>query len=108
MGKANEHKMFCIGNNFSLGCVEILVARKWIDQIFDVKRVNNRLMVIKLLIGKWIVAIVSTYEQELAEDVKDKFYEDLISLVSKVNENTLFMIGGALNGTGGLSVEREY
>ena len=52
MGKANEHKMFCIGNNFSLGCVEILVARKWIDQIFDVKRVNNRLMVIKLLIGK--------------------------------------------------------
>ena len=52
MGKANEHKMFWVGNNFSLGCVKILVARKWIDQIFNVKRVNDRLMVIKLLIGK--------------------------------------------------------
>ena len=35
--------------------------------------------------------------KELAEDVKDKFYEDLISLVSKVSDNELVMTGLDLN-----------
>ena len=57
-------------------------------------------MIIQSIIGKWIVAIVSTYapQQELGEDVKDKFYENLISLISHVSENELVMIVGDLNG----------
>ena len=57
-------------------------------------------MIIKSIIGKWIVAIVSTYapQQELGEDVKDKFYENLISLISHISENELVMIVGDLNG----------
>lgn len=41
---------------------------------------------IKLLIGKQIAAIVLTYtaQQGLAENIKGRFYKDLISLVSKV------------------------
>lgn len=31
------------------------------------------------------------------QDLKDKLYENLIFLVSKVSENQLFMIGGDLN-----------
>ena len=53
-------------------------------------------MMIKLLINKRLVAIVSTYVQVqgLAEDVKDNSYEDLISHVSKVGENELVILGG--------------
>ena len=45
-------------------------------------------MMIKLLINKRLVAIVSTYVQVkgLAEDVKDNSYEDLISHVSKLEK----------------------
>ena len=88
MGKDSECKMFWIGNNFGLGSIKIQVARKWIDKIFEVKRVNDRLMV-DLLIGNRTVAIISTYvpQQGLAEDVKNKFYENLTSFVSKVSEN---------------------
>lgn len=88
MGKDSECKMFWIGNNFGLGGIKIQVARKWIDKIFEVKRVNDRLMM-DLLIGNRTVAIISTYvpQQGLAEDVKNKFYENLISFVSKVSEN---------------------
>ena len=32
----------------------------WIDKICDLKRVNDRLTMIKLLIGKRIITIVST------------------------------------------------
>ena len=53
---------------------------------------------IKLLIGKRIVGIVLTKapQQGLAEDTKDKFYKNLISLISKVSQNELVMIVGDL------------
>ena len=56
-------------------------------------------MMIKLLIGKQIVAVVLSYvpQQGLAEDVKDNFYKDLISLFSKVGENEQVILGGDLN-----------
>ena len=83
-GKNNKYKIYWVGNNLGLGDVEILVAGKWIDKILDVKRVNDRSMLIKLLFGKQIVAIVLTYasKQGLDEFVRDKFYEGVISLVS--------------------------
>ena len=37
-------------------------------------------------------------KQGLIEDVKDKFYEDLVSLFSKVREDELAMIAGNLKG----------
>ena len=63
--------------------------------VVDVKRVNDRLMMIKLLIGIRVVAIVSTYppQQGLGEDEKDTFYEDLITLVSNINKDNLVVIG---------------
>ena len=59
-GRDSKYKMFWVGNNFGLGGVRIVVARNWIDKIFDVKRVNNRLMIINLLIVKQTVATVLT------------------------------------------------
>ena len=59
-GKNSEHKMYWVGNNLGLGGAGILVAEKRTDKIYDVKHVNNRLMIIKLLIGKRNVAIAST------------------------------------------------
>ena len=59
MGKDSEYRMLLVENNFGHGGVGTLVARKRIDNIFDVKHVNDRLM-IKLFIGKQILAIIST------------------------------------------------
>lgn len=99
-GKDSEYKMFWIGKNTGLGGVGLLVARKWIDKIIDVKRVNDRLMMIKLLIGKTVAAIVSAYapQQGLSDTEKDTFYEELISLISKISDDELIIIGGDLNG----------
>ena len=96
--KNSEYKMYWVGNNLGLSGVGILVAGKWIDKIFHVKCINDRLMMIKLLVGKGTITIVSTnaLQQELAEDAKDKFYKDLISLSSKVGENEPVIHGGDL------------
>ena len=60
-GKHNKYKIIWVGNNFGLGGVKILVARKWTDKIFDVKRVNYQY---QLLIAMQIIATVSTYAQQ--------------------------------------------
>ena len=75
--KNSEYKMYWVGNNLGLGGAGILVAGKWIDKIFDVKFLNDRLMMIKLLIGKRTIAIVSTCapQQGLAEDRKYKSFK---------------------------------
>ena len=66
----------------------------------DVKRVNARMMMVKLLVGNRVVAIISAYapQQGLCEEVKDIFYENLISLAAKVDDKELLIIGGDLNG----------
>ena len=58
------------------------------------------LIMIKLPTDNQTVTIVSTYapQQGLVVDIKDKLYEDLISLVSKVGENGLITLGGELKG----------
>ena len=76
-------------NNFGISGFGILIARTWVNKIIDVKHVNGRLMMIKLFIGKQMVAIVLTdvLQQRLAEDVKEKLSVDSVSLVSKASEN---------------------
>ena len=46
-----------------LGGIRTLVARKWIGKIFNVKHVNDMLMMIKIFTGKQTVVIVSIYAQ---------------------------------------------
>ena len=55
---------------------------------------------IKILIDKRVVAIISSYapQQGLSNEAKDKFYEDIVSLVSKVDDDNLLVIGGDFNG----------
>ena len=75
--KNSKYKMYWVGNNLGLGGAKILVAGKWSDKIFDVKFLNDRLMMIKLLIGKRTVATVSTCapKQGLAVDRKYKSFK---------------------------------
>ena len=98
-GKSCQYKMFWVGNNTGLGGVGILVHQKWIESIVDVKRVNDRLMMIKILIDKRVISIVSVYapQQGLSAEEKDRFYEEVISLVSKIDKD-LLVIGGDFNG----------
>ena len=53
-------------------------------------------MMKKMLIGKLIIAIATTYtpQQELTEDEKDRCYKDFSPLSQKVGENELVTVGG--------------
>ena len=99
-GRDSQYRFFWTGGSSGFGGVGILVGGKWIDKVIEVKRVNHRLMMLKILVGKRTVSIVSCYapQQGLTELEKDRFYDDLISLISVLSEDELVMLGGDLNG----------
>ena len=57
-------------------------------------------MLLKVLVGKRVVTIISTYapQQGLSDDAKEKFYADLILHTSKVDEKEVIILGGDMNG----------
>ena len=59
------------------GGVGIMVAEKWVEKMLEVRRVNARVVVLKLLFDKRILTVVSTYAPQigLSEDEKDEFWD---------------------------------
>ena len=60
-GKDSRYKCFWICNKLGTGGVGVLLAEKWIDKLFDVKRVSDHLMMIKMIVGEVVVAVLSVY-----------------------------------------------
>jgi len=62
MGKGmSRYKFFwqsCKDGNAGVG---LLISERWIDRIIDVKRVNERIMCLKVLIGDKLVTCICAY-----------------------------------------------
>ena len=70
-----EDKFFWQGCNKGTAIVCVLIAGRWIDSVDNVVRVNERIMYVKLVLGKQIVNIVSAYAPQvgLSAEEKDDF-----------------------------------
>ena len=57
--------------------VGVLLAEKWVDKVYDIKRVSDRIMLIKLLVGEVVLTVLSVYAPQtgLEESTKDAFYD---------------------------------
>jgi len=62
MGKGmSRYKFFWQGCKDGNAGVEFLISDRWIDMIVDVKRVNERIMYLKVLIGNKVVTCICEY-----------------------------------------------
>ena len=50
--KKSRYKMFWVENYKRIGSVAILLVKKWVEAVFDVKNVLDRVMFIKIIVGK--------------------------------------------------------
>ncbi|XP_019242262.1 PREDICTED: craniofacial development protein 2-like [Nicotiana attenuata] len=80
--------------------VGILVDRDLRESVVEVRRVNDRLMFIKLVIGECTLNVVSAYVPQagLDEEVKRRFWEDLDEIVRSIPPTERLFIGGDFNG----------
>ena len=46
-GKDSRYKFFWVGNDQGTSGVAVLLAEKWVDKVYDIKRVSDRIMLIK-------------------------------------------------------------
>ncbi|XP_019227380.1 PREDICTED: craniofacial development protein 2-like [Nicotiana attenuata] len=87
--------------------VGILVDRALRELVVEVRRVNDRLMSIKLVVGGFTVNVISAYAPQvgLDQEVKKQFWEDLDEMVRSIPCTEKLFIGGDFNGHIGLVLE---
>ena len=51
-GKDSGYKLFRCGNSKGTAGVGVFVAEKWIEKVFEVKRVSDRIILVKIIVGQ--------------------------------------------------------
>ncbi|MBJ3377360.1 hypothetical protein JGC18_24970 [Salmonella enterica subsp. enterica serovar Typhimurium] len=84
--KGSRYKLYWQGTNQGNAGVGILIAEKWSDKVVEVKRVNERIVIVKMVIGVKLVNVVSAYAPQSgrSDDEKDEFWDKLIAMVSGI------------------------
>ena len=77
--KDSRYKLFWSGNNKGTAGVGVFVAEKWIEKVFEVKRVSDRIILVKIIVGQRVLCLLSVYAPQcgLSDSVKDLFYDQL-------------------------------
>nr|XP_009619302.1 craniofacial development protein 2-like [Nicotiana tomentosiformis] len=106
---ADKYKPWYSGVRKGKNGVGILVDGELRESMVEVRRVNDRLMTIKLVVGEFTLNIVSAYAPHagLDEEVIQQFWEGLDEIVRQVPPTERLFIEGDFNGHIG-STTRGY
>ncbi|WMV29422.1 hypothetical protein MTR67_022807 [Solanum verrucosum] len=93
-------KLWYSGGSRDRNGVGILVDGDLREQVVEVRRINDRLMLIKLVVGGCTLSVISAYAPQvgLGEEAKKLFYEDLDEVVRGIPITEKIVIGGDFNG----------
>ena len=78
----------------------VLLAEEWWEKVFEVVRVSDRIILIRMTIGKTVFVFVCVYapQANLSEFEKDRFYQMLQCAVSKIPASEQLIVCGDWNG----------
>ena len=81
------------------GGVGVLLAEWW-EKVFEVVRVSDRIILIRMTIGKTVFVFVCVYapQASLSEFEKDRFYQMLQCTVAKIPASEQLFVCGYWNG----------
>ncbi|AQL05851.1 Retrovirus-related Pol polyprotein LINE-1 [Zea mays] len=98
-------KLWYTGTATNKNGVGVLIDKSLKDGVVDVKRVGDRIILVKLVIGDLVLNVISVYAPQvgLNENSKREFWEGLEDMVSSVPVGEKLFIGGDLNGHVGTS-----
>ncbi|KAG5608383.1 hypothetical protein H5410_019664 [Solanum commersonii] len=93
-------KLWYSGGSRDRNGVGILVDGDLREQVVEVRRINDRLMTIKIVIGGCTLSVISAYAPQvgLDEEAKKLFYEELDEVVRGIPSTERIVIGGDFNG----------
>ena len=99
-GKDSTFKFFWCGKERGQGGAGFLLVEKWVDKVFDVLRISDRIILIRLVIGKVVYTFLSVYAPQagLQEAEKDRFYDQLQSVMARIPASEVLIPLGDWNG----------
>ena len=85
-GKDSRYKLFWSGNSKGTAGVGVFVAEKWIEKVFEVKRVSDRIILVKIIVNQRVLCLLSVYAPQcgLSDSVKDLFYDQLRAVTAMI------------------------
>ena len=104
--KLGEYKFFWMGCSRGIHGVGLLVAERWIEKVLEVRHVSERLMVVRVIVGRTVLNLISAYAPQAGRPMpeKEEFFTLLGKIVSEIDDGEKLLIGGDLNGHVGLKL----
>src|SRR6267154_127687 len=83
-----------VGRCGSVGC------GKWVENVIEVKKLSERIMLIRVSIGVNILNVISGYAPQAGREIveKEEFWLALSKIVDEIEQEEFVMIGGDMNG----------
>ena len=93
-------KLWYTGEVRNKNGVGILIDKNLQNNVVDVRRRGDRIILVKLVVGEAVLNVISAYAPQvgLSEEAKRKFWEDLDVMVRNVHSSEKLFIGGDFNG----------
>ena len=80
--------------------VGVFVAEEWIEKVFEVQRVSERIILVKLVVGQRVVTFLSVYAPQSgpSDEVKDLFFDQLRAVTARIPASEFLIPCGDWNG----------
>ena len=80
----------------------MFVAEEWIEKVFEVQRVSDRIILVKLIhvVSQRVVTFLSVYAPQcgLSDEVKDLFFDQLHAVTARIPASEFLITCGDWNG----------
>ena len=85
-GKDTRYNLCWTGNDKGTVGVGVLVAEEWIEKVFEVQRVSNRIILVTLIVGQRMVSFLSVYAPQSgqSDEVEDLFFDQLCAVTARI------------------------
>ena len=95
-----NYKFLWCGCEEGVAGVGFLVANRWVDKVIEVNRVSERIMVLRVRVGKAVLNLVSVYAPQVGRSMEEKeeFYISLGKVLSPIDVGERLMVCGDMNG----------
>ena len=99
-GKDTRYKLYWSGNAKCTAGVGLFVAEELIEKVFEVQRVSDRIILVKLIVGQHVVSYLSVYAPQsgLSDEVKDMFFDQLRAVTARITGSKFLIPCGDWNG----------
>ena len=90
----SRYKFFWQGCKDCNAGVGLLISDRWIDRIIDVKRMNECIMCLKVLIGEKLITCICAIMclKEIEVQRRNSFWDQLISLTGSIPALELIIV----------------